>query len=241
MKTPTIPWLAAVPALLLAACLVPPGFYARESFPPSAEPWQQQGRFKQAGEEVPVAPSQAPTQAPTQNPAAHGLASSVENSEPAPVPAPEPPRPAAPVWDRGVVDAPAQGRVQPQEGPPRGLDPLSGRTHIIELYQQAVDERDALATKHEELRKALLEATTTLELRGRENADLTARVAALESAQAELAGENEALAARLVQAQIRRLEAEKLLLETRLEQERARAAEAARAAAGQPRARSAGE
>ncbi|HEX6886366.1 MAG TPA: hypothetical protein VF530_23525 [Planctomycetota bacterium] len=239
MKTPTSPWLAAAPALLLAACFVPPGFYARESFPPPAEPWQQQGRFKQDGEELPVA---APQQRPTQpKPAPQALVSSVENSEPAPTPAQEPPRPAAPVWDRGVVDAPAQGRVKPQEGPPRGLDPLSGRTHIIELYQQAVDERDALASKHEELRKALLEATTTLELERRESADLTARVAALESAQAELAGENEALAARLVQAQIRRLEAEKLLLETRLEQERTRAAEAARAAAGQPRARSAGE
>lgn len=240
MNTPASPWLAAAPALLLAACFVPPGFYARESFPPPAEPWQQQGRFKQAGEEVPVAPP--PQQAKAgQTAQPQALLSSVENSEPAPTPAPEPPRPAAPVWDRGVVDAPAQGRVQAQEGPPRGLDPLSGRTHIIELYQQAVDERDALASKLEELRKALLEATTTLELRSRESADLAARVAALESAQAELAGENEALAARLVQAQIRRLEAEKLLLETRLEQERTRAAEAARAAAGQPRARSAGE
>lgn len=137
------------------------------------------------------------------------------------------PRPTTPVRPSGVVDGFPQGRVQSQDGSPRELEGQSGRTHIIELYQQAVDERDALASSLEELHRKLVEANQALELRDRENAELTARVASLETAQKDLLAENGTLASRLVQAQIRRLEAEKLLLETRLEQERA-SAESAR-------------
>jgi hypothetical protein len=61
-------------------------------------------------------------------------------------------------------------------------------------------------------------------------------VKSLESAHSELMNDNKAIAARLVQAQIRRLEAEKMLLETRIEVERARAEEAALSQAARNRA-----
>jgi len=105
--------------------------------------------------------------------------------------------------------------------------------HIIELYQQVLDERDALATEVERLRKELDETKLALDAKTRATEDLSARVAALEASYKELSEDNQSIAARLVQAQIRRLEAEKMLLETKIESERAKAEEAASAAAAQ--------
>jgi Tfp pilus assembly pilus retraction ATPase PilT len=87
-------------------------------------------------------------------------------------------------------------------------------------------------------RKNLEQTAQALEAKTNESNELGTRVAALEAAQKELMEDNHSIAARLVTAQIRRLEAEKLLLETRIEIERIKAEEAAQAA--QAQAKSAG-
>jgi hypothetical protein len=221
------------PLAWLPACLMPPSMYERATWgPPPPPSWQEQGRYRQEGTTTTVAPEAQAQPAPQ---AELGLASDA----PADVPPADPVRTDAPAqplyaWDGGVVDGAPQGRVTEQQGTPRGLEtPPAGRAHIIELYQQALDERDALADEVERLRAALTLTTGTLEERTREGQDLTARVAALEESERALREENRTLAARLVQAQVRRLEAEKLLLEARIDRERERAAEAARLTTGQ--------
>ena len=223
-------WSASLALAASSACLVPP-VYERASFGPPPEYWQDQGRYRQAGNEEPGA-ARAPGQ-----PEAIGdeLARTDPMAEGAPL-ADSPSHAPLHAWDGGVVDGAPQGRVIQQEGTPRGVEtPPAGRMHIIELYQQALDERDALAQEVDSLRRELAETSLALEAKTKAADELTARVAALDEAHRALLAENQALAGRAVQAQIRRLEAEKLLLETRIESERAKAEEAARAAAAQAR------
>lgn len=119
-------------------------------------------------------------------------------------------------------------RTAPREAAPPAQRDLQGsegsRYHMLELYQQVVDERDALSG---EVRRLLgeLDAARARQARSDE------RLAQLEKEQAERMQELEflraqglELAGRLTTAQIRRLQAEKLLLETRLESTRAHAA-----------------
>jgi hypothetical protein len=221
-------------ALAGLACIVPPALYERASLGPPPESWQRDGRYRQSivAEPAPTPTVEAPV-APARRFETSTDPHATEIAQPAPQlgaqPAPEPPLYA---WDGGVIDGAPQGRVSEQGGTPRGLEPPpAGRTHIIELYQQVLDERDALATEVELLRKGLAETRIALDAKSKEAQDLTARLAALEAAHAGLLSDNQDIAARLVQAQIRRLEAEKLLLETRIEVERAKAEEAAQAAA----------
>lgn len=104
---------------------------------------------------------------------------------------------------------------------PEGV--AGSRYRMLELYQQVVDERDALSIEVDRL-SADLDAS-----RAEANSlrsELEAARAELEAARAELARlreENRELAGRLTTAQIRRLEAEKLLLEARIEWARLRA------------------
>jgi hypothetical protein len=210
--------------LALAACVLPPSLFERSSLAPRPEDWQEYGRFRQSEDEAEVEAARPPL-------AEELVAGSLEN--PAHEPAARAPRPNPITWDGGVVDGLPQGRVQTQEGSPRGLEPPSGsRTHIIELYQQVVDERDALAVRVDKLTKELEKTRLALEVERHSGEELGARVTGLETERESLLSENQTLAARLVQAQIRRLEAEKLLLETRLEQERVQAAEAVKAVGG---------
>jgi hypothetical protein len=98
------------------------------------------------------------------------------------------------------------------------------RLYLLELYQRAVDERDELVLEVSAREKALAQSEVgyaELEQKntalGLELADLRTRVAGLED-------ENFDLAGRLATAQIRRLEAEKLLLEATIEWDRLNAA-----------------
>ena len=209
--------------LVLSACIVPSSMMARSSLGPPPEYWQDRGRYRPAGEETATAARPAPlASAGGENAPEHDATAAAPTTTEAPLYA----------WDGGVVQGAPQGRVTEQEGTPRGVEsPPAGRMHIIELYQQALDERDALANEVEILRKSLEETSTALEQKTKEALDLKAQVASLESVRAGLMGDNQDIAARLVQAQIRRLEAEKLLLETRIDIERTRAEEAALAAA----------
>jgi len=232
-----------LPALLflLSACIVPPSMFERASWGQPPESWQEQGRYRQA---TPPGPQPTPELVAGPMPDRTGLASdptraAMTQAAPAPdagAPAPSgtsaaPPRASEPplyAWDGGVVDGAPQGRVTEEQGEPRGLEP-AGRMHIIELYQQVLDERDALAAEVERLRAALEQTTLSLEAEVKKSGELETRVAALEEAQRGLLSDNQAMAARLVTAQIRRLESEKLLLETRIdvEREKAQAAQAA--------------
>jgi hypothetical protein len=208
----------------------------RASWGPPQERWQDQGRYRQAGHEESVSDDAdgAPSarSAPPTDKRAQALAAEEQPvaGEAAPGEVP------LYAWDGGVVDGAPQGRVTAQDGTPRGLEtPPAGRMHIIELYQAVLDERDSLATEVERLRKDLQDTQLALEAKTRATEELSARVAALEASYKELSEDNQSIAARLVQAQIRRLEAEKMLLETKLEMERAKAEEAATAAAAQQR------
>jgi hypothetical protein len=95
--------------------------------------------------------------------------------------------------------------------------------HIIELYQEALDERDQLRIEVGELGIALERADEALGAGAAKSAALEERAGELEAEVQRLISQNQDLAARLATAQIRRLEAEKLLLETRLDEHRARA------------------
>lgn len=237
MKRKYIVLLSGSTFLALGACVVPPSLLERASWGPPQERWQDQGRYRQAGHEESVSDPVADAQS------ARATAIAERRDSPLPGAAqPDAQREAAPgeaplySWDGGVVDGAPQGRVTAQDGTPRGLEtPPAGRMHIIELYQAVLDERDSLATEVERLRKGLQETTLALEAKTRATEELSARVAALEASYKELSEDNQSIAARLVQAQIRRLEAEKMLLETKLEMERAKAEEAATAAAAQQR------
>jgi len=201
----------------------------RASWGAQPDPWQEQGRYRSSPESAAlVAERQAAEQRLTRpvtdpGPAGEGMGDPAQHAAPS-----EPPLYA---WDGGVVDGSPEGRVQPQGGTPRGVEaPPAGRAHIIELYQQVLDERDALAEEVESLRRTLDATQQALQAKSAESESLAMRLEALDAAHKELMGDNQAIAARLVQAQIRRLEAEKLLLETHIDSERARAEELARTA-----------
>lgn len=132
-----------------------------------------------------------------------------------------------------VGQAPApEGRT----AAPRELESADGgRMYILELYQKAIDERDAL---HGELAALRSEVRSVQEALIASEADLDAADVQLEQLRAEnkrLLDENIELAARLTTAQIRRLQVEKILLEMRIEELNAMQAAAATAEATTPR------
>lgn len=116
----------------------------------------------------------------------------------------------------GQAPAPA---VDNRTAAPRELESADGgRMYILELYQKAIDERDAL---HGELAALRTELRSVQEALVASEADLDAVDAQLEQVRAEnmrLVNENVDLAARLTTAQIRRLQVEKILLEMRVEE-----------------------
>ena len=103
---------------------------------------------------------------------------------------------------------PAQREVQGSEG---------SRYYMLELYQQVVDERDALSGEVGRLGSELdASRARRVEMQGR-LAELEALLATRDAELTKLRTDNVELAGRLTTAQIRRLQAEKLLLESRIE------------------------
>jgi hypothetical protein len=133
--------------------------------------------------------------------------------------------------DGSVVDpatSPAQERGAPAR---RDVGGDSGRMHLLELYQQVIDERDDLGREVHALRADVEAQTLALEHSRAQASALEARVRELEAQVARLGAENQDLAARLTTAQIRRLQAERLLLEHKLALQKEREAQAAAQAA----------
>ena len=101
----------------------------------------------------------------------------------------------------------------------------SGRMHILELYQKAIEERDALVTELSQLQRQVEQERLNVTAQQRKTAELESKLAVLEADRARVMDQNVDLAGRLTTAQIRRLQAEKLLLEHKIR-------EAQQAAAG---------
>ena len=117
----------------------------------------------------------------------------------------------------GSVVAGAETSQEGATAAPRELAPSEGgRMYILELYQKAIDERDALEIEVRSLQSELERAKQGLLGSDRDLTSLQARIAQLESENKRLLEENLDLAARLTTAQIRRLQCEKILLETRI-------------------------
>jgi len=135
-----------------------------------------------------------------------------------------------------IGQAPAPG-ADNRTAAPRELESADGgRMYILELYQKAIDERDAL---HGELAALRTELRSVQEALVASEADLDAVDAQLEQLRAEntrLVNENVDLAARLTTAQIRRLQVEKILLEIRVEELKLLQAAAAGSAGAAPAA-----
>jgi len=222
MKTLPLVLSAGLALTCLAACIMPPSMLERSSWGPPPEYWQENGRYR--------ADDSGASSMGTENAPESSSVGATTSSQAQPAPR-QGGDATLYAWDGGVVDGAPQG-VSTAQGTPRGIEtPAPGRTHIVELYQQVKDDRDALAEEVELLRKSLEQTTLAFEEETRKSNDLLGRLAALEVSHREMMEDNQAIAARLVQAQIRRLEAEKMLLETRIELEKQKEVEAAQAAA----------
>lgn len=104
-----------------------------------------------------------------------------------------------------------------------------GRMYLLELYQKAIEERDALAADARALTAELERARAALAERDRTIAELERRAEELAGDRDRRIEENFDLAGRLTTAQIRRLQAEKALLESQLAARRENEAQAAAA------------
>jgi hypothetical protein len=119
--------------------------------------------------------------------------------------------------ETGVVVAPERGVVGSLETPAHEVQSDGGRMYILELYQQAMEEKDGLIqhvrvleSEREKMQKMLAQAEERIR-------ELEAQVASSIASEADLRARVDELAGRLLTAQIRRLEAEKILLEAKLE------------------------
>ena len=130
----------------------------------------------------------------------------------------QPPAVPAQLYARdGSVVNPAKNGAQEAGVADRDLAPSEGgRMYILELYQKAIDDRDALELEVRSAQSELERARASVTKAQAEQQTAAERVAALEAENQRLLAENVELAARLTTAQIRRLQAEKLLLENRL-------------------------
>lgn len=109
------------------------------------------------------------------------------------------------------------------EAPPRGIqaEGAASRPYMLELYQSAVQRGDDLALEVEALDRRLHEAEQREAEQRQRVRQLEEQLAALTDERDRIQAQSFELASRLTTAQVRRLEAEKLLLETMLEQTRA--------------------
>lgn len=124
--------------------------------------------------------------------------------------------------DGSVVSANEPGVVQMQDTLGHDLSPTNGgRMYILELYQKVIEERDALQLEINALRTDNERVRVALDESEQRVAELAADLDRARADRQSLLDENMELASRLTTAQIRRLEAERLLLETRIREAQA--------------------
>lgn len=119
--------------------------------------------------------------------------------------------------DGSVVQG-ASGGSSPASEPRHDVGARDGsRMYLLELYQRTVEEKEGLAREVQSLNDAVVRAGDTQRALEKERDDARQLAARLEQELERSRADNVDLAARLVTAQIRRLEAEKLVLEARIE------------------------
>ena len=224
-KTWKIECLAGLALVGAAACQMPPytqGWpYAGQERGPSSY-WQSEGRYRQDGQapsdgQPDASKRQASWDPVLERPSGPGGATGSPDGSAMVQEEPGTGEPPLLSWDGGVVDGAPQGELRSGTSGAHGLQPTTeGRMHILELYQDVLDERDALRMEVEALTAALERAQSNLKGTNESSVELEARLAAYEEGNRALREENREMAARLTTAQIRRLESEKLLLETRI-------------------------
>ncbi len=172
------------------------------------------------------APRAHSTTAPVLDPgAAAGATPAASNTLAASMPSLEDwfqkPAPTDPVLypgGEGVHDAPTPGfSVEGQPGNHDVQPTETGRMHLLELYQGAIDEREALELELAGVQGALDRAYAELDSKNLELEQRAGVQSQLEAERDALQAQNAELAGRLATAQIRRLEAEKMLLEAKIE------------------------
>lgn len=127
----------------------------------------------------------------------------------------------------GAVPGQSPGTVETMDSAPRGVDTGSSRAHLFEQFGRLEEDRNGLRQQvnalQDELERMQTEAQKRAEIEQKsqlESANLRAQISQLEEVNRQLSRENEDLAGRLLTAQIRRLEAEKTLLEHLIEAEK---------------------
>jgi hypothetical protein len=119
--------------------------------------------------------------------------------------------------DGSVVNANSQP-TRPDQEPRRELGSQEGsRVYLLELYQKAMDEKNALALEVESLRAALEDERKTATTTTTEEDQLKANLAQVTQERDALKAQALDLAARVTSAQIARLEAEKALLQLQID------------------------
>lgn len=119
--------------------------------------------------------------------------------------------------DGSVVDASPRGSVEPRETLSHDLQPSGGgRMYILELYQEVMNERDDLQRELYQVSEENKKKSAALAEAEIRYAQLEEHIGGLEQEKRQLVEENLDLAGRLTTAQIRRLEAERLLLKSRI-------------------------
>lgn len=121
-------------------------------------------------------------------------------------------RDGTPVWNAGT------GSTLTRNNPSGEATNAEGsRVYLLELYQQAIDEKEQLGLEVKSLNATLERVQADLHSEKDKNSACTAEAASLRAELERARAENLELAGRLVTAQIRRLESEKLLLEHKIE------------------------
>jgi hypothetical protein len=119
--------------------------------------------------------------------------------------------------DGSVVNAGTQP-VRPDQEPRRELGSQEGsRVYLLELYQKAMDEKNALALEVESLRATLDDERNAATTSTSEVDKLKAELADVTKERDALRAQALDLAARVTSAQIARLEAEKSLLQIQID------------------------
>lgn len=138
--------------------------------------------------------------------------------------------------DGSVVAVPPRGTARVDPEPKRDIGDHEGsRMTLLELYQKAMEDKNAAAIQIENMQAAMAEEQKVAAQAAEERALLRAEITKLTRERDAARAESVDLAARLTTAQIARLEAEKTLLEVQIaNRQREDAASAAQASAPAP-------